>query len=193
MKGTVSALCAGLALSWVAVAGAQGYGQPGSQASDQAKSHASKKSSEVRLIGCLVEGTTPGSFVLNNVENETGEKGSKSNMGEQTGTAGTTGQSERSEHMNMSFDLVSGGRKIDLKKYVGQKVEIRGKVEPEQGGESMPREGTSGQVSGTEGTSGQSEAMSGQSGSMSGSQSSTGPVTHRVKVTSVKTLGSSCQ
>ncbi len=209
MKAPLAVLCTGLALSWVAVVGAQGYGQSGSQASDQGMSR-SQKSSEVKLIGCLAQGTSSGEYVLNNVQAESGKHGkNKSNAG-QTGTSGTSGMSgEQGEQTNMSFDLVPGSKRVDLSKYVGQKVEIRGRVEPEQGGSSgMSSQGASGGMSGETGTSGQSGSMSGgsmsgqsgsQSGSMSGQsgsmsgQSSTGAVTHKVRVSSVKQLGSSCQ
>ncbi len=197
MKAPFAVLCAGLALTWVTAAGAQSYGQSGSQTSNQ--DHMSKKSSEVKLIGCLAQGSSTGEYVLNNVQPESGKHGkNKSNAG-QTGTSGTSGMSGEQGETNMSFDLVPGSSRVDLSKYVGQKVEIRGRVEPEQGGSSgMSGEtGTSGQsgsmggsMSGQSGSQGGS--MSGQSGSMSG-QSSTGPVTHKVSVSSVKQLGTSCQ
>lgn len=200
MKATLTVLCAGLAFSWVAIAGAHaqpyrhasaalqaqsGYGQSGYGQSGSEQGKSSKKSKEVKLIGCLQQGSNPNEFVLTNATEE----------GQGMGTSGMQGQ-----QMNMDFQLVPG-RRVDLKKYVGQRVEVRGTVEPVNEGNqsSMSSQGTSGEasgMSGTQGTSGQSQ--SGQSGSMSGTESgrqqmSTGPVTHRVKVSSVKQLGSSCQ
>ncbi len=238
MKATLSVLCAGLALTWVAAAGAQqpqqhrattvqqqpgqsgqsgqsgetgtsgqtgtesGSGMSG-QSGMYGESHeSSSHSREVKLIGCVAQGTSSGEYVLNNVQAESGKHGkNKSNMG-QTGTSGTTGS--EADQTSMSFDLVPGSSRVDLSKYVGRKVEIRGRVEPEQGGAGMSSQGTSGTMSGEQSESGQSGSMSGQSGSqsgsmsgqsgsMSGSQSSTGAVTHRVRVSSVKQLGSSCQ
>ncbi len=232
MKKTLTVLCAGLALSWVAAAGAQqpqqhqsaamqAYpggqsgqtgtsgqsgteGQSGSQKGTENESSASRQSREVKLIGCLAQGSSPDTFVLNNVQNEMSGKHGKNKSGaygsgEQTGTSGTTGMSgEQGEQTNMNFELVPASSRVDLKKYVGQKVEIRGRVEPAQGGQSgMSSQGTSGQsgemggMSGSQGTSGQSGSMSGQSGSMSGQ--SAGAVTHEVRVQSVKKLSSSCQ
>ncbi len=111
----------------------------------------------------------------------------------------------------MDFQLV--GHSSELKKYVGQRVEVRGIVEPmkeNRSGDSSGTSGTSGSTSDMgKGTSssqsggsmgnGQGETGSQQSGgsmsggSQSGQQSYAGSITHRVKVSSVKSVSSSCQ
>jgi hypothetical protein len=180
MKSTLTVLCAGVALSWVALVGAQGYGQSSSEQSSK-----SKASQDVKLVGCLAEGTSPDTFVLNNVENQTA--GMEHPKSEQTGTSGQ----EPSSQASMTVQLVAG-KNVDLKKHIGHKVEIRGTMEPMDNQSSMSGQGTgeASGMSGTQGTSGSQAGSSMSGGSMS--QESSAP-THRVMVKSIKHLGSSCQ
>ncbi len=216
MKRTFLVLCAAFAIGSVGFVGAEQYG--GGQ-STSSKSKSSKSSSEVTLTGCLEQGSSPNLFVLRNAtESEGGSMGSSSSqMGESsqgtsgssnsgTSAQGTTG-SQGEQQSAMDFQLV--GKSKELKKYVGQRIEVRGKVEPMRENQSgMSNQGatsggsTSGQMGGTTGTSGtEGGTQSGGSqsggsmsgGSMSGQSSTAGAVTHRVKVNSVKQLSSSCQ
>lgn len=195
MKRGLTVLCASLAFSWVAVAGAQTYGQSGQSTSDKS-SHA-KQSREVTLSGCLSEGADAKFFVLSNAS-EGGQasssmgsssmaQGSATGEQQQTGTSGETSTEQNMSSGNqtpMTFQLVAG-RHVDLKKYVGQRVEIRGVVEPMK--EKAEKTGTSG-------STGNEQSGGSMGSSTSGSQTNyAGTVTHRVKVSSVKSLGSSCQ
>jgi hypothetical protein len=196
MKGTLTILCAGLALSWVAVAGAQGYGS--GQSSESRSSKHSKMSREVTLTGCLEQGSSPNMYVLRKATREEGSSSSMSRSS--TGTsgssqgeqAGSSGSSMSGNEGAMDFELVAGRNASDLKKYVGHRVQVKGTVEPME-----DRDEHSGMSSGSSsGEMGRSSGQSGSSsgGSMSGGQGmSAGPLTHRVKVSSVKSLGSSCQ
>ncbi len=196
MKRTLIVLCAAFTFGFVGYVGAQSE-QYGGQTSS--KSTHSKSSREVTLSGCLEQGASPDLYVLRNA---TEEKGAGSSSMGTSGTSGQMGSMEGEQSTPMDFQLVGK----NLKKYVGQRVEVRGVVEKMKEGSSsesgsMPgmsgqsgtsgESGTSGQ-SGQSGTSGQSGSMGGMSGSESG-QASAGAVTHRVKVNSIKQLGSSCQ
>jgi hypothetical protein len=207
MKRTLTVLCTSFVFGWVALAGAQtaaqgqsnaGQSMSGSSQSGKSSRSQSKQSRQVKLSGCLSQGAGPNLFVLSNAT----EIGESSSMGSSShgstgmsssasGTAsgrehmGTSGQSGMSgmghgEKTGIDFQLVAG-RNVNLKKYVGQRVEVSGVVEP------MKEKGTSGMSS--QGTSGQSSSgMSGESG-----ERTAGAITHRVKVNSVKQLASSCQ
>ena len=210
MKGTLTVLCAGLAFSWAAIAGAQGYGS-GQSTSGQSESRShSKMSREVTLTGCLEQGSSPDTYVLRNATHEEGSSsmsrssGSSSSSSGSEGTSGQMGSSMSGNESPMDFQLVAGRSAKDLKKYVGQRVQVKGMVEPmEEREHSGMSSGSGSGMSGSEGTSGSSGSgmsggSSGQSGSssggsMSGSQGSSAGITHRLKVSSVKSLGSSCQ
>ncbi len=196
MKRTFLVLCAAFAIASVGVVGAEQYGS-------SKKPHSGPKSSnEVTLTGCLEQGANPNSFVLRNAtETEGGSMGSSSSSQQMSGSStqgtsgseGTTGTSaqgtngSQGEQSPMDFQLT--GKNKELKKYVGQRVEIRGKVEPVRENQSgMSNQGTSG----TSGTTG-SEIGSQGGGSMGGQTTTAGTVTHHVKVNSVKQLSSSCQ
>ncbi len=190
MKRTLIALCAAFALSFVGYVGAQ-TDQYGGQSNSTAKrsEHAKKSSREVTLSGCLAQGTNNNIFVLKNATEENAAGGT---------TAGTSGQMGTEENAPMDFRLVASGRADrDLKKYIGQRVQVTGVVEKMKEKQEPPSStGTSGNMSGTEGTTSgnmgsQTGSMSG--GSMSGQEATPGPITHQVKVRSVKQLSSSCQ
>lgn len=188
MKRTLIVLCAAFTFGFVGYLGAQPeqYGGGQNTSSKSSKEH-SKKSREVTLSGCLEQGASSNLFVLRNATEENQAGGM---------SMGTSGSSERNEQQGqpaaMDFQLVGK----DLKKYVGQRVEVHGVVEPmkenkNESGSMSGMGGMSGSESGTQSTTGsQSGSMSG--GAMSG-QATAGPITHRVKVRSVKQLGSSCQ
>ena len=188
MKATLTVLCAGLEFSWVAIAGAHaqpnrhaalqaqsGYGQSGYGQSGSEQSKSSKKSKEVKLTGCLQQGSNPDEFVLMNATKEGDMDLSKgtsgSSGGEQTGSSGM-----QSEHASMDVELVPASSRLDLKKHVGHRVEVSGTLEAkDEGGQSSTSsQGTSGEAGETARPQGTSPAQ-------------------RLKVTSIKHLASSCQ
>ncbi len=204
MKRILIALCVAFAFGFVGYASAQStYGGGQSTPPDQSthSSKHSKQSREVTLTGCLEQGSSSNVYVLRNAteENQAGgsSMGTSGSSTQSQSQSSTSSQSEMGQQTPMDFQL--SGK--DLSKYVGQRVEVRGKVEPMKENRSgMSSQGTSGQTGTTSGTQGTTGTQSGSAGggSMSGGSSSgqsttAGPITHRVKVSSIRQLGSSCQ
>ncbi len=154
------------------------------QSSSKSSKHQRSSREEVTLTGCLQQGSTPNTYLLTNVQQETtGTSGQSASSSSQSSTSGSSSSE--------SVELLAG-RRTNLKEHVGHKIEVKGypagMEEPgSQSGSSSSSSGTSGQSS-TSG-SGQSGSMSGMSGSQS--SSSTTPE-HRVRVSSVKMISSSC-
>ena len=174
------------AASWVMVAGAQSYpsGQSGQSAQGEQSGWSETKS--MKFTGCLLQGDTPNSFKLTNVQPaETPGSGSTSGTsGSGTTGSGTTGSgatgsgtSGMGSSMLNELELVATGASVDLSEHVGKRVEITGKA-AKKDHESMS--GTSGSA-----TSG-SETTAGQSGSGHDMGKK------KVQVTAIRSLGDSC-
>jgi hypothetical protein len=118
----------------------------------QAKS--GKKSSsygQTSVTGCLQTGTSPNSYVLNNVNEST----TKSSMNKSGQTPNEMARSESSS----SYTLIPEGKNINLQNWVGQRVRVTGRMSS-----------SSSQSSSSSGSSSSMDNSSSMSGSMSGSE-----------------------
>ena len=100
----------------LALAAGQYGDQP--QASPQTAPSSSSMGKSVTIIGCLQSGTEPNSYVLSNA------MPSDTSQQSQIRSERTPSEMARTED---SYTLIPEGR-VDLKKHVGHKVEVTGKV-----------------------------------------------------------------
>lgn len=100
-----------------------------SQSNPQTTPSSSSMGKSVTFIGCLQSGTEPNSYVLSNAM--------PSDMSRQaTRSEGMPSEMARTEN---SYRLIPEG-KVDLKKHVGHKVEVTGKMAKKSSMTSMSKE-----------------------------------------------------
>jgi hypothetical protein len=112
----------------------------------QAKPHGTKSGSHITLTGCLQSGATLNTYVLNNVMSTTAE----SSRNQATSTPSEMARSESS-----SYVLVPEG-KVNLQKFVGQRVRVTGTISGEQS-TSNPSSSSAGNTKQPSSTSGKNE------------------------------------
>lgn len=134
------------------------------------KSHSSGKS--MTLTGCLQSGSSPNTFMLSNV----GEN-SQSGSNRSSNSSQTPGAMARSENSGSTYTLIPSGR-VNLQNWVGQRVRVTGKIS----GSSSESMGSS--------TSSSSSNRGDQNDMSSGSSMGSGS---EFMVTSVKKVSGTCQ
>lgn len=153
---------------------AQDPNQP--QVDQQTSPSSSEQAKNVTIVGCLQQGVEADSYVLNNAQ--------KGDMGQQTyqGQDQTQPEGERPDQTPSelartqdSYKLVPDAR-VDLKNYVGQRVEISGEII--HSADSKTVESTQSTTPSGQSSSGRTETISGQ---------------QHLRVSSVKALGGACQ
>lgn len=198
MTRTAWGLCVAAAFGFAVSAGAQ------SSTTDMNRSM-SKSGNEITVTGCLEKGAN-GNYILTNAEESTSPSSSASASGTTsgttatgttatgttTGTSGAYGSSASKSMEHASTWTLEGGK--DLDRHVGHKIQVTGKEVASSSSSSYGStnpSSTSGTTTGSSTTGSTATGTTGTTAAGSASESSTSA--HRLDVTSVKMVSTSCR
>lgn len=156
----------------LALGAAQDPNQP--QIDQETSPSSSEQGKNVTIIGCLQQGIDADSYVLNNAQRGDMEQQASQDQSRPEGERQDQAPSELARTQD-SYQLVPEAQ-MDLKNYVGQRVEITGEII--QSADSRTVESTRSTTPSGQSSSGRTETISGR---------------HHLKVASVKALGATCK